>query len=116
MASQAVIQGSQERTTRLAFVFLLCGATCIGMAPILVRISELNALPTAFYRLFLALPWLWLWTVTYDKGAKHGSKARWNLRPANSGWGLPWEGSSLPWTWLFGMNPCTTLPLRTPPC
>ena len=48
MASQAVIHGSQERTTRLAFVFLLCGATCIGMAPILVRISELNALPTAF--------------------------------------------------------------------
>ena len=89
MASQAVIHGSQERTSRLAFVFLLCGATCIGMAPILVRISELYALPTAFYRLFLALPWLWLWTVTYDKGAKHGSKA---LEPSP---GKQWLGIAL---------------------
>ena len=46
---------------RLAFLGLLVGATGIGFAPILVRLSEVGPSATAFYRLFLALPVLWLW-------------------------------------------------------
>ena len=55
MASLAFIRGSQERTTRLAFVFLLCGATCIGMAPILVR----SVSSTRCRRLFTDCFWLY---------------------------------------------------------
>lgn len=46
---------------RPALAALLAGATAIGFAPILVRLSELGPVATAFYRLFLALPLLGLW-------------------------------------------------------
>lgn len=46
---------------RLAIVILLAGATGIGLAPILVRLSEVGPAATAFYRLLFALPTLWLW-------------------------------------------------------
>lgn len=49
------------RGDRLALVALLCGAVAIGFAPIFVRLSELEPTATAFHRLFLALPVLWLW-------------------------------------------------------
>lgn len=40
---------------------MLGGATGIGFAPVLVRLSEVGPSATAFYRLFFALPLLWLW-------------------------------------------------------
>ena len=46
---------------RRAFLALLAGATGIGCAPILVRWSEVGPSATAFYRILLALPLLWLW-------------------------------------------------------
>ena len=46
----------------LALPLLLVGAICIAFAPIFVRVSELGPMVTAFYRVFLALPVLWLWT------------------------------------------------------
>jgi drug/metabolite transporter (DMT)-like permease len=47
-------------TRRLAFLALLGGAAGIGFAPIFVRLSEVGPSATAFYRLFFALPLLWL--------------------------------------------------------
>ena len=44
-----------------AFPVLLAGATAIAFAPVFVRLSELGPTATAFHRLFLALPVLWLW-------------------------------------------------------
>ena len=49
------------RAARFALPFLLAGAVAIGFAPIFVRLSELGPTATAFHRLFLALPVLWLW-------------------------------------------------------
>jgi hypothetical protein len=46
---------------RLALASLLAGAVGIAFAPIFVRLSELPPTATAFHRLFLALPALWLW-------------------------------------------------------
>jgi drug/metabolite transporter (DMT)-like permease len=47
---------------RLAFLALLGGATGIGFAPVLVRLShETGPTATAFYRLLFALPLLWVW-------------------------------------------------------
>lgn len=45
----------------LGFLAVLAGAGCIGLAPIWVRLSELGPVSTAFHRLLLALPMLWLW-------------------------------------------------------
>lgn len=41
---------------------LVVGAAAIGFAPLLVRWSETGLNATAFWRLCLALPALWLWT------------------------------------------------------
>ncbi len=54
---------------RVAFVALLAGAVGIAFAPIFVRLSELGPTATAFYRLALALPILWLWMEIGDRRA-----------------------------------------------
>ncbi len=53
----------------LALPALLTGATCIGFAPILVRLSEVGPVTTAFYRLMLALPLLWAWSASRTNNA-----------------------------------------------
>jgi drug/metabolite transporter (DMT)-like permease len=46
----------------IALTALIIGALTMGMSPILVRLSELGPTATAFHRVFLALPVLWLWS------------------------------------------------------
>lgn len=50
-----------RRVERLAFALLVLGAAAIAFAPIFVRLSELGPTATAFYRMVLAVPALWLW-------------------------------------------------------
>ena len=45
----------------LALAALLLGAVAVAASAIFVRISDLDALPSAFYRPFLAIPLIWLW-------------------------------------------------------
>ena len=47
-----------------ALLSLLAGALAIALAPILVRISELEPVATAFHRLVIALPFFWLGMLT----------------------------------------------------
>lgn len=51
----------RDAAKKLAFLALLAGAVAVGASAIFVRLSELEALPSAFYRPFLAVPVLWLW-------------------------------------------------------
>ncbi|MDH5631613.1 MAG: DMT family transporter [Gammaproteobacteria bacterium] len=44
----------------LALTALLSGAVLIGFSPILVRLSDTSPLASAFFRVFLSLPLLWL--------------------------------------------------------
>lgn len=46
---------------RLALFALIAGALCIGLSPILVRLSEVGPVATAFYRVFLGLPFMLAW-------------------------------------------------------
>src|SRR5439155_18498107 len=55
------VRMNRRNLKRLAFVALLTGAVGIAFAPIFVRLSEIGPSATAFYRLFFALPWHWLW-------------------------------------------------------
>ncbi len=54
------IIGVSQKIPGLALILLLVGACAIAFAPILVRISELPPVATAFYRLALAAPVLLL--------------------------------------------------------
>lgn len=50
------------RLERLALAALFLGAIAVGASAIFFRLNELEPLPSAFYRPFLAIPLLWLWT------------------------------------------------------
>ena len=45
----------------IAFVALILGAVAMGASPIFVRFAEVGPFTSAFWRVFLALPVLWLW-------------------------------------------------------
>ena len=51
----------QSRAERIALGALFGGAVGIAFAPIFVRLSEVGPSATAFWRLALALPALWVW-------------------------------------------------------
>ncbi|RME77741.1 MAG: DMT family transporter [Chloroflexi bacterium] len=51
----------RRQVDHLALAALVLGGTTIGFAPILVRWSEVGPTATAFWRLVLAVPFMWLW-------------------------------------------------------
>jgi drug/metabolite transporter (DMT)-like permease len=59
--SQPARAGPRPSEQSLALAALLLGAVAVGASAIFVRVSELGALPSAFYRPFLAIPAIWLW-------------------------------------------------------
>jgi drug/metabolite transporter (DMT)-like permease len=59
-----------EGPAPLALPALIVGGIAIGFSPIFVRLSELGPTATGFYRMFLALPLLWLWMRFESRGAK----------------------------------------------
>jgi drug/metabolite transporter (DMT)-like permease len=71
--------------SRVAFAALLAGAVGIAFAPLLVRWSEVGPSATAFYRLLLALPFLWIWQ---GVAAAYGPVAGSPASPASRRW--PW--------------------------
>ncbi len=50
------------RKDLLAVSALLLGAVAIATSPLFVRVSETGPVATAFWRAFLALPVLWIWS------------------------------------------------------
>jgi len=52
-------------------IALLAGAACIALSPIFVRLSEAGPTATAFWRVALAVPALWL-SMLFRKGAAGG--------------------------------------------
>jgi drug/metabolite transporter (DMT)-like permease len=49
------------RQKTLAVAALLAGAAAIGTSALFVKVSEVGPVSSAFWRVFLALPVLWLW-------------------------------------------------------
>ena len=48
----------------VALAALFGGAIAIATAPLFVKVSEAGPVATAFWRVFLALPFLWVWALT----------------------------------------------------
>ena len=51
----------------LALIALLLGAAAMGASPIFVRLADVGPFSSAFWRLCLALPFLWLWMRLADR-------------------------------------------------
>jgi drug/metabolite transporter (DMT)-like permease len=58
----------QTKPVRLALNALFLGALCIAFAPIFVRLSQVGPDATAFWRLALSLPALFLWMQLEGRG------------------------------------------------
>src|SRR4051812_11800671 len=56
---RAAADGKHKET--LAFAALIAGAALIACAPILVRLSDTSPAASAFWRVALSAPLLWLW-------------------------------------------------------
>ncbi len=65
----STISKARTRSVRIALIALFGGAVGIAFAPIFVRLSELGPSATAFWRLALALPPIWLWMILERRGA-----------------------------------------------
>jgi drug/metabolite transporter (DMT)-like permease len=53
---------TQNRAT-LSLIALIVGATAIGFSPIFVRLAEVGPFTSAFWRVALAAPALWIWAL-----------------------------------------------------
>jgi drug/metabolite transporter (DMT)-like permease len=62
-----------------ALVALLAGATFIALSPIFVRLSEAGPTPTAFWRVALAVPVLWLLYWLKPKARARRYSGKWPL-------------------------------------
>ena len=54
---------------------LLAGAAAIGTSALFVKVSETGPVATAFWRVFLALPFLWAWMLYEQRGGRGASLA-----------------------------------------
>jgi drug/metabolite transporter (DMT)-like permease len=64
---------STSRSDALAIGALLLGATAIATSALFVKVSETGPVATAFWRVFLALPVLWLWSALGERERHNAS-------------------------------------------
>jgi drug/metabolite transporter (DMT)-like permease len=62
-----------------ALIALLLGATCIALSPIFVRLSEAGPTATAFWRVALAVPLLWIFGLLKKDQKTRRYSGRWPL-------------------------------------
>jgi len=58
--SSSLPAADARRANLIAIGALLLGATAIGTSALFVKVSETGPVATAFWRVFLALPLLWM--------------------------------------------------------
>ena len=81
----------------LALAALFAGATAIATAPLFVKVSETGPVATAFWRVFLALPPLWMWALM-SEGRQHAAHLRMH-RGLMMAAGIFFAGDLAVWHW-----------------
>lgn len=79
----------------LGFVAMLAAALAMSISPILVRFADVGPFSSAFWRVCLALPILWLWMRNEERGAGKLRAARFPLATVLAG--LAFAGDLLFW-------------------
>jgi len=80
----------------VAFLALVAGATAMGISPIFVRFAEVGPFTSAFWRVGLALPALWLWA-TLERPAANAPKPDRSARLSVLSAGLLFAGDLTFW-------------------
>jgi drug/metabolite transporter (DMT)-like permease len=80
-----------------AFAALVAGALAMGISPIFVRWADVGPFTSAFWRVFLALPALYLWMRLSERGAPAGSAPELRFPRATILAGLAFTGDLLFW-------------------
>jgi len=65
-----------ENRRAMALAALFAGATAIATSALFVKVSEAGPVATAFWRVFLALPFLWAWAMFDNRRAHFANLAR----------------------------------------
>jgi drug/metabolite transporter (DMT)-like permease len=86
-----------QRTNLIAIGALLLGATAIGTSALFVKVSETGPVATAFWRVCLALPFLWLWSALGTR-EEHGASFA-DARGLMIACGLFFTGDLAVWHW-----------------
>ena len=76
-----------------SFAALVAGAVAIGFAPIFVRQSEVGPVATAFWRLALSLPLLWVIALVAERRPPPGTEVPAGVPSARGG--LAWRGMAV---------------------
>ena len=79
----------------LGFIAMLGAALAMSISPILVRLADVGPFSSAFWRVFLALPILWLWMQQEERGGGRIRAARFPLATVLAG--LAFAGDLLFW-------------------
>jgi len=61
----------------VSMLCLVAGAVALGVSPLFVRFADVGPLTSAFWRVMLALPALWLWTRIETDGRRDGHAPPW---------------------------------------
>jgi drug/metabolite transporter (DMT)-like permease len=70
--TQTLTASAPRRGAGAAFAALLGGALAMGISPIFVRWADVGPFTSAFWRVFLALPALYLWMRVSEHGTEAG--------------------------------------------
>ncbi|MGX1308008.1 drug/metabolite transporter (DMT)-like permease [Amorphus suaedae] len=69
----------------VAIVCLVAGAMAMGVSPLFVRFADVGPMTSAFWRVALALPALWLWARLEAPASSAGARPRWSRAVVLSG-------------------------------
>jgi drug/metabolite transporter (DMT)-like permease len=95
MTSSSLAENRRSTELTVAIAAMIGAALAMSISPSLVRFADVGPLSSAFWRVFLALPILWLWMRAEEKGAVAGRSASWTLPILLSG--LFFAGDLLLW-------------------
>jgi drug/metabolite transporter (DMT)-like permease len=93
----ASANATEARARSLALLALFAGATCIGTSALWVKVSEAGPVSTAFWRVFLALPFLWAWA--HASRPRGSAAAHGNPRGLLFAAGFFFAGDLAVWHW-----------------
>jgi drug/metabolite transporter (DMT)-like permease len=101
-----------KASSRLPLFALVAGAVAIGFAPIFVRLSPVGPSATAFWRLILAQPPLWLWMSWEQEGrVNHRPPVSWSDYLLLGIAGLFFAGDLSVWHWSIKLTSVTNATL-----